>query len=811
MTDLPVVLVWGLKAAPLLLGAWLATSLLRRGSAAVRHFVWVAATGGALALPLATAVAPRLEVALPSFDRGRAPAVTAEAPAPTGAPAAVAGDARTSPTVTTLNAGPEAAAPTAARASVAALVTRLWALGAALFLALVTLSLWRTSRLGHRARRLDAGDLRNEVERGARSMGIRRPVVVLEADGQEMPMTWGLARPRILLPAGFRDWPAARRRAVLLHELAHVRRWDWFTQLMAQLAGALYWWNPLVWVAMRRLHEERELACDDLVLAQGTVASAYAADLLEIARAFRARPVAALAAVAMARRSRLATRLLAVLDAARTRHALGRAHAYSGAVAAAAIVLPMAGLTAGVERIEPDVSPPQVAVDHEPILPSTRGVAQARSALLCDWAAPSGRNSSSTNIDDDRMMIQLSRDDCALTVRAQGDLTFADDDRDLTRIAGDGHFEIEERADRARRRVEIDAAGARLERRWFVDGAEQPYGDDARAWLGDALLVLMRRAGINAEARATRILQSRGEDALMAEIALLQTDHVAGQYYQVLFARGKLSAAQTARLLADAARRIESDHALGTVLGAVAARQPMPPDVQRAYVGAADGLESDHEHSTALLALLAAGSPDVTAMDAVIASAGRIDSDHARSRVLTAAGSRYPADRSLPPTYVAAVGGMDSDHERGQVLTALLERDRLSPADRAQVLGIASRIASDHTQSQVLLGVLADGPLDDVTRGPFFAAVARIDSDHSRAQVLLGVLRQPANEANTLAVLEAARGIASDHSKGEVLRAVAAQGPMNDRVRAAYLSVARTIDSTHERELVMRAAASQEI
>jgi beta-lactamase regulating signal transducer with metallopeptidase domain len=106
---------------------------------------------------------------------------------------------------------------------------------------------------------------------------------------------------------------------VLLHELAHVKRWDWLTQLAARLACALYWWHPLAWVAARRLREERELACDDLVLAHGTVASTYAADLLEIARVFRVSPASALAGVAMARRSQLAGRLLAVLDAARSR------------------------------------------------------------------------------------------------------------------------------------------------------------------------------------------------------------------------------------------------------------------------------------------------------------------------------------------------------------------------------------------------------------------------------------------------------------------------------------------------------------
>ena len=74
-----------------------------------------------------------------------------------------------------------------------------------------------------------------------------------------------------------------RRRLVLLHELAHIRRYDCLTQLVAQAACALHWFNPLVWLAKSRMQSERELACDDLVLGAGTLPSTYAADLLELA------------------------------------------------------------------------------------------------------------------------------------------------------------------------------------------------------------------------------------------------------------------------------------------------------------------------------------------------------------------------------------------------------------------------------------------------------------------------------------------------------------------------------------------------
>jgi hypothetical protein len=91
-------------------------------------------------------------------------------------------------------------------------------------------------------------------------------------------------RPAVLMPTGAADWPAGRQRVVLLHELAHVRRRDCQVQLVAHLALALHWFNPLAWWAVRRLRIEREHACDDHVLRSGARASDYADHLLQIAR-----------------------------------------------------------------------------------------------------------------------------------------------------------------------------------------------------------------------------------------------------------------------------------------------------------------------------------------------------------------------------------------------------------------------------------------------------------------------------------------------------------------------------------------------
>src|SRR5213075_355749 len=142
----------------------------------------------------------------------------------------------------------------------------------------------------------------------ARSYGLRRAPLVLHSNHPSVLGTWGMTRAKVLLPADALEWPADRIRIVLAHELAHVRRGDWMIQMAVELLCAAYWFNPLVWIAARRLRLESEQACDDAVLTLGVEAPEYAAHLLEVARAFTAHRASVFPAPAMARPSSLERR-----------------------------------------------------------------------------------------------------------------------------------------------------------------------------------------------------------------------------------------------------------------------------------------------------------------------------------------------------------------------------------------------------------------------------------------------------------------------------------------------------------------------
>ena len=157
-----------------------------------------------------------------------------------------------------------------------------------------------------------------------------------------MPLTWGWIRPVVLLPGDAEGWPTERRRVVLLHELAHVKRLDCLTQQLAQLSCAVYWFNPLFWWASMRMMVERETACDDLVLLSGVRPSEYAGHLLAVARERRTDRGVKTVAVAMARQANLERRLRTILDVEATPRRLSPPTAVCGLIAAAGMVVSLA-------------------------------------------------------------------------------------------------------------------------------------------------------------------------------------------------------------------------------------------------------------------------------------------------------------------------------------------------------------------------------------------------------------------------------------------------------------------------------------
>lgn len=189
-----------------------------------------------------------------------------------------------------------------------------WLIGTALVLSWLVLGLVRVSGFARRGSYLIDEPWCTLTTQLTRRLALPRNVRFLESDEVAVPLTWGYPRPVILLPADAESWSPERRRLVLLHELSHIRRNDWLIQVLAQIARAVYWFNPLVWIAVKRLYVEREQACDDDVIALGIKPSEYATHLLDVARLMPLRRAVPTVTLAMARYCQLKGRVMSVLN-----------------------------------------------------------------------------------------------------------------------------------------------------------------------------------------------------------------------------------------------------------------------------------------------------------------------------------------------------------------------------------------------------------------------------------------------------------------------------------------------------------------
>jgi beta-lactamase regulating signal transducer with metallopeptidase domain len=333
-----VVVEVALKISLMMAVAAVAAGLMRRrASAASRHLVWTLAVIAVLVLPIGSLALPGWKVPI----RGAA-AIDVVDQQPVTSQAAASGDPVREADAT----GNTSSTPTAGATRTSWVALFLVAYAAGVVLLLVRLVVAQREMRGLVSRATDIGDqdwISLFGECSAR-VGVRRPVRLVRGREHAMPMACGVRRPIIVMPLVAEMWDDERRRAVLLHELAHVARFDCLTQMLAGLAAALYWPHPGVWWMARRLRVERELACDDCVLSSGARPREYAGHLLELAYSLGGHRAPALA-VSMARPRQLEGRMLAMLDATRNRATPAAGHRLLALLITGVVVAPIAAAT----------------------------------------------------------------------------------------------------------------------------------------------------------------------------------------------------------------------------------------------------------------------------------------------------------------------------------------------------------------------------------------------------------------------------------------------------------------------------------
>ncbi|MDP9176902.1 MAG: HEAT repeat domain-containing protein, partial [Gemmatimonadota bacterium] len=354
------------KATLILIAGLGITLAMQRASAGARHLVWLVTLSMLLLVPALSAWAP-LQIAIlpasPVASLERSP--SASTASSFGAPSSTVLSAPTVGELRTLPPTQDAANVSISESTSESIFTRVGAMsGFSLLLSIwaivvVALAGWLAygalvvHGMIRRARPLDTKDWLTPLWEVSDRLGLDEPPRLLRSDDARMPFACGVITPTIILPAECDDWTADRRLAVLLHELAHVRRHDLIGHTLGRVACAFYWFHPLVWTAAKQLRSESERACDDLALACGARPSDYAEHLLDIVTSVRHDSTPAVA-LAMARRKEFEGRMLAILDP-ELRHSSPSRWQSAGLIGSLALIALVVGAAAPSQKTHAEV------------------------------------------------------------------------------------------------------------------------------------------------------------------------------------------------------------------------------------------------------------------------------------------------------------------------------------------------------------------------------------------------------------------------------------------------------------------------
>ena len=247
----------------------------------------------------------------------------------------------------------------------------LWLIGAPLTFLMVATGLIGSERLRRQSEPLDQGDLVNRCRRLSESLGIACHVALGVCARLTGPILVGIFKPMILLPpAALSGWTVEQLEMVLLHELAHVRRWDNLVNLVQRIVEAMLFFHPVVWWLSAWIRLEREMCCDQVVVARTGKPRFYAETLAALAVP---EPSLRTGALAMAENG-LVIRIRRILNLEdRSMKVSTRLFGFSTALLVAALVV--VGLYASGDNARPAVgqADDQEAVGKKSAEPRKRG------------------------------------------------------------------------------------------------------------------------------------------------------------------------------------------------------------------------------------------------------------------------------------------------------------------------------------------------------------------------------------------------------------------------------------------------------
>jgi hypothetical protein len=373
------------------------------------------------------------------------------------------------------------------------------------------------------------------------------------------------------------------------------------------------------------------------------------------------------------------------------------------------------------------------------------------------------------DFDGGRMNFRTSNGDYTMRVRSDGDIDIAADGSGVRSMSRRGSLDVIMTRNGTDRRVLFTGPDGTVERQYFVDGDEQPWGPEADRFVAEVMPIVLRETAINARERVVWLIDNRGHDGLLDEIELINSDF-AQRVYSVEYAKAATIAAadfeRLMKLTADnmssdfdvrttlietfdaqqptgpsfdallgAGETISSDFDARTVLEHVGPNMPNTPEAAAAYVDLARTISSDFDMRLALQPLITRPDSDDELVARALELAGAdISSDFDLRTLLGEAAGRVGQSDALARAYTTAAASISSDFDQRLALTALGENAQLTPEGWRMLLATARDISSDFDAATLLTELVPHLPRDETVIQAYRETLDTIGSDFDRGR-----------------------------------------------------------------------------
>lgn len=542
----------------------------------------------------------------------------------------------------------------------------------------------------------------------------------------------------ILLPTWADTLDAASQRALLAHELAHLRRRDPQWRIADAIVVALMGGLPPFRNAARRLEALAEFACD-----------------------------------ADAARRTQAPRALAECIAQCLEHQYAALPRLTVAMA-----VPESPV---VERVQRLIEERPMFTSERPILRRSLIALAIVGALslpvMAIHVAANGPGASIQVESSDNVVfgktLQASFNEAGrhLTLRTRGTVRFSDLEDDIASISDGGSFEVADDRGDVEHSLSIESNNGQITRVYHVDGAVQPFDATARQWLAQTLPDVFRRTGLDAEARAKRIHARAGLDGLIKEAALVTSDDGRAAYIAAVFELDRPNANQIEQSIG-LVRDMQSDYTQRQALTMILAQPQLEDGARLAVLHAATAIDSDYERAELLIEAGRHPGLEGAHLKAWQDAVAAIGSDYEMRRVLTSVFEQRDVRPERAHAVLAMAEGIGSDYEKRMVLEAAVDAGLGPTITRSAYTRVAATIGSDYDRREALLKLIEDGEVDGTLALDVLNAAREIGSDYETKEVLIALARVMPADARVIEVYRSVARDLSTYERGEAEQAL---------------------------------------